>query len=251
MGMPTHCHTRALAAMTERCLESFLETTVGKDAPGVQTVELEGVHVYENAPRNEHRDRLEARCAALARAGAPLRWARWDEPFHMNRIYNDVIARAPRSDVIVCANNDVVYRPGWLAAATKYLRIDREHGDSPFVMVEPVARRHGEDFCEPHRRLPLRDRVKPRLSSSAGYCLILAGWYARAHPFHPDVAFAGQDHVQRAEIEARGWLAGLVSSSFVEHLGARTKMAAPERVLEQRRAAEGYWPEFGDKIGVK
>jgi len=238
MGMPTYCDRRELVDMTLCAIDSFRATTT--------TATVEQLCVYENAPPNEYQRVLRDGCEKRG-----TRYVYWKEPFNMNRIYNAVIASAPSADVIVCANNDVTYHPGWLAAARKYLKTGAQDDDSPYVMVEPVAQKRDDDFAETHRKLPERNQAPRRLYSGAGYCLILAGWYARTHSFNEEIAFGGQEHVHRAEIEARGHLSALVSSCYVEHLNQRTKMVTGNRVDKLRKEAEKYWRKYGETIGVR
>jgi len=242
MGMPTYCNSQALVDMTLNAVDSFV-ATLGEWAADRRVV-LDGVWVFENAPENDFQEKLVEGCEA--RPG--VSYAYWSEPFNMNRIYNAVVDRGADADVVVCANNDVVYHEGWLEAAAKYLRL-APNGPSPYVMVEPIHLKRDDDFVETHPKLPDKYRVKMTLNSAAGYCLILAGWYARQRPFNPEVAFGGQEHVHRAEIESDGYLSGLVSSCWIEHLGEATKKLAPDRVGELRAEAAAYWRKYGKSIG--
>ncbi len=239
MGMPTYCNNKTLLMMTIDTIDSFLATIDGH---------LDGIWLYENAPPNPIHKKLKSRCDAYVE---PVNYVYWDEPFHINRIYNAIIEKGTTSDVIVCANNDVIYQANWLSNAVKYMRLQVDSDESPYVMIEPVSYPCEDDFTEPHRRLPMRDKVPHKLRSTAGYCLILAGWYARKYPFNNEIDFAGQDHIQRAEIEDNGFLTGIVSLCYVKHLNMCTKIAAPDRVMEAHKRAETYWDKYTDRIGVK
>ena len=149
------------------------------------------------------------------------------EPFNYNRALNKGIAKA-KGDVLILANNDIVFHPGWSVIGDLML-------SNGFDSASALSN------SKNHRGMPQEDSIYPGFSIGR----ILTGWcifvtkecIKKIGKLDERCEFWGADNVYAEQLKAKGLRHGLFCNIRVDHLESSTLRTLPTRI--QRKYSYG------------
>lgn len=148
----------------------------------------------------------------------------YHEPFNYNRALNKGIAKA-KGDVLILANNDIVFHPGWSVIGDLML-------SNGFDSASALSGKH---------RMKQEESIYPGFSIGT----ILTGWcifatrecIKKIGKLNERCEFWGADNVYAEQLKAKGLRHGLFCNIRVDHLESSTLRTLPTRM--QRKYSYG------------